>query len=261
MRGDGLGGRDDPGGSVSETLLKATALVRTFDDPGRGRIRAVDQVSLSVRSGEVVGLLGRNGAGKTTTLRMLATLLAPDTGDVAIGGVDAARQPIQARRSLAYVPAEAGLPPRLTPREVVTLFGQLQGVRAPAVAAEAALARLGAQSFAATPCGDLSTGMKRRVVLARALVHRPRLLLLDEPTDGLDVPGRRDVLRLIRSLAEEGCGVLLSSHIMSEVASVAHRYVVIAGGRRVGGGTDGDLLEATGTHTLDDAFLQMVGAA
>lgn len=144
---------------------------------------------------------------------------------------------------------------------MVTLFAELQGVSDAAAAGELSLSRLGALGYASTPCGDLSTGMKRRVVLARALVHGPKLLLLDEPTDGLDVPGRRDVLALIKELASEGCGVLLSSHIMSEVAAVADRYVVVAKGERVGAGTGPELMSSTGSHTLDDAFLTLVGAA
>ena len=241
-------------------LLTAQDLVRTFEDRGRGLVRAVDGVSLQLAAGEVVGLLGRNGAGKTTTLRVLSTLLPPDSGAVDISGVDALARPLQARRRLAYVPAEAGLPPRLTPREVVRLFARLQGVTHPDDVAEDCLSRLKATDFADTLCGGLSTGMKRRVVLARALVHRPAVFLLDEPTDGLDVPGRREVLALIRALAASGCGVLLSSHIMSEVEAVADRYVVIAEGRVVGRGTGQELLGRSGASTLDDAFIALVGA-
>jgi sodium transport system ATP-binding protein len=240
-------------------LLCARGLTKSFADPGRGRVQAVDRFHLDVRPGEVVGLLGKNGAGKTTTLRMLATLLPPDDGSVRVGAVDARERPVEARRSLAYVPAESGLPPRLSPMEVVSLFASLHGLSQPERAAKATLARLGVEKYAHTPCGDLSTGMKRRVVLARALVHGPRLLLLDEPTDGLDVPGRRDVLALVRALVADGCGVLLSSHIMSEVEAVADRYVILAEGRTVGEGTASDLLARTGQDSLDAAFLALVG--
>lgn len=242
-------------------LLDARELVRTFEDRGRGVVRAVDQVSLHLAPGEVVGLLGRNGAGKTTSLRVLSTLLPPDSGAVSIAGVDALSRPVQARQHLAYVPAEAGLPPRLTPREVVRLFARLQSVDEPDAVAERSLARLKAMGFADTPCGGLSTGMKRRVVLARALVHQPSVFLLDEPTDGLDVLGRREVLALIRDLAVAGCSVLLSSHIMSEVEAVADRFVILAKGRVVGEGTGSELLVRTHSNTLDDAFLALVGDA
>jgi len=239
-------------------LLDARGLRRTFQVPGRGAVAAVDGVDIAVGAGEVVGLLGKNGAGKTTTLRMLATLLPPERGSVVVTGCDALAHPTEARRSLAYVPAEAGLPPRLTPTEVVSLFASLHGLDQPEQRARAQLERLGAGPYADAPCGGLSTGMKRRVVLARALVHGPRLLLLDEPTDGLDVPGRRDVLQLLRDLVDDGCGVLLSSHIMSEVEAVADRYVVLAAGRCVGRGRGADLLAATNAQTLDEAFLTLV---
>ncbi len=240
-------------------VLQIRELRRSFGDPGRGTVHAVDAITFSVARGEVVGLLGPNGAGKTTTLRMVATLLTPTAGDILIAGHDAVRNPLAARRQMSYLPAEAGLPPRLTPREVVTFMAQIQGVADPSARAEQCLARLGALGFAGTPCGDLSTGMRRRVGLAQALVHAPALLLLDEPTDGLDVPGRHAVLRLVAELAEEGCAVLLSSHIMSEVAAVAGRFVVLAQGRVVADGSGPHLCETTNTHTLDAAFLRLVG--
>ena len=138
---------------------------------------------------------------------------------------------MRARHALAYVPAEAGLPARLSPIEVATLFARLLGLSDPRERASSALRLLGPERFGHELCGTLSTGMKRRVVLDRAQVHQPRLLLLDEPTDGLDVAGRRAVLEIIAELAAGGCGVLLSSHIMSEVEAVSSRFVVLSGGR------------------------------
>ena len=246
---------------MADGLLQARGLVRAFAHPDRGMVRAVDAVDLTVRAGEVVGLLGKNGAGKTTTLRMLATLMPPDAGTVHVAGIDIRADPTGVRERLAYVPAESGLPPRLTPLEVVSLFAELHGLPEPDARARAVLTQLGADPFLHQACGELSTGMKCRVVLARALVHRPRLLLLDEPTDGLDVPGRRDVLALVRGLARQGCGVLLSSHIMSEVEAVADRYIVLAAGRCVAAGTGAELLSRTGAASLDDAFLVLVGDA
>src|SRR5690606_14576463 len=138
---------------------------------------------------------------------------------------------------LAYVAAESGLPEKLSAREVVRLFAGIQGVERPRNRADELLERLGAASFADAACGELSTGMKRRVVLARALVHDPSVLLLDEPTDGLDVPGRRDVLALLREQAAAGRAVVLSSHIMGEVERVVDRVGVMARGRMVAQGT------------------------
>lgn len=240
--------------------IEVRGLVKRFETPERGSFLAVDHVDLSIPGGEVYGMLGPNGAGKTTTLRMLATLLAPDGGEATIGGASLVDDPLGVRRRLAYVPAEAGLPDRLTGREVVRLFARIQGVDRPKEAADRLLEAVGASAYADRACSELSTGMKRRVVLARALVHEPSVLLLDEPTDGLDVPGRREVLALVREQAAAGKAVVLSSHIMGEVEKVVDRIGVISAGRKVAEGTLDEVLAQSGTQTLDDAFLSLTGA-
>jgi sodium transport system ATP-binding protein len=240
-------------------LLIARNLCKSYADAGRGMVRAVDDLSFTAQPGEVYGLLGPNGAGKTTTLRMLCTLTRPDSGSIEVAGVDAIAEPTAARGKLAYVPAEAGLPGRLTPREVVTLFARVQGVASPGARAVDLLRDLGALPFADSPCASLSTGQKRRVVLARALVHDPPVLLLDEPTDGLDVAGRREVLGLLRRLAAAGHAVVLSSHIMGEVEQVCGRAGVVSRGRLVAEGSLADLRDQAGTTDLNDAFMHLVG--
>ena len=238
-------------------MLTVSNLVKRFRSGARA-VTAVDHLSFSVAAGEVYGLLGPNGAGKTTTLRMIATLLEPDEGQITIAGVDRGSKPLQARTKLAYVAAEAGLPDRLTPREVVRLFARIQGVNEPARTADALLERLGAKPYANSSCAELSTGMKRRVVLARALVHQPAVLLLDEPTDGLDVPGRRDVLQLVREQAEQGRAVVLSSHIMGEVERVVDRIGLVGKGKIVSEGTVQQVLQEAGADSLDDAFVTLL---
>jgi len=237
--------------------IEVQGLTKHFEAPGRGRFLAVDAIEFSIADGEVYGLLGPNGAGKTTTLRMLATLLRPDEGDAQIAGVSLTRDPLGVRRQLAYVPAEAGVPDRLSGREVVRLFARIQGVPKPIETAERLLETMGALPFADRPCGELSTGMKRRIVLARALVHEPSVLLLDEPTDGLDVPGRREVLALIREQAEAGRAVILSSHIMAEVERVIDRIGVVSHGKMMAEGTLAEVLATAGASSLDDAFLAL----
>jgi ABC-type multidrug transport system ATPase subunit len=240
-------------------VIEVRDLVKRYRAPSRGEILAVDHLSFHVAPGEVYGLLGPNGAGKTTTLRILATLVLPDEGIVRLDGVDVRADPLLARSRMAYVPAEAGLPAQLTPREVVRLFARIQGVRSAEQRADELLERLGASRYANTPCGELSTGMKRRVVLARALVHAPRVLLLDEPTDGLDVPGRREVLALVREQASEGRAVVVSSHIMAEVERVVDRLGMVGNGRLVAEGDLAHILQVSGTTHLDDAFIKLVG--
>lgn len=238
-------------------MIEVDGLYKRFPTPAGGHFTAVDGLSLRIRPGEVYGLLGPNGAGKTTTLRMLATLLEPDGGQATIAGASLRDDPLGVRERLAYVPAEAGLPDRLTGREVVRLFARIQGVANPVQTADELLEQMGAMPYADRPCGELSTGMKRRVVLARALVHRPAVLLLDEPTDGLDVPGRREVLALVRRQAEAGSAVVLSSHIMGEVEKVVDRIGVVARGKLVAEGTLKEVLAIAGTSSLDDAFLAL----
>lgn len=238
-------------------MLNVSELRKTFPSRGRKPVVAVAGISFSVQSGQVYGLLGPNGAGKTTTLRILATLADADSGSITIGTFERFADPLGTRELLAYVPAEAGLPERLTPREVVQLFARVQGIQNAAQRTEEQLRELGALEYADVPCGNLSTGMRRRVVLARALLHRPQLLLLDEPTDGLDVAGRRDVLTLVRKLADNGCAIVLSSHIMSEVEKVADRIGIMARGAIVAEGTLDEIVQQSEASTLDDAFLNL----
>jgi sodium transport system ATP-binding protein len=242
-------------------MIEVDGLVKRFRAPFRGEIVAVDHLSFRVHPGEIYGLLGPNGAGKSTTLRTLATLVQPDEGRVEVAGFDVRKDPLRVRSRLGWVPAESGVPHQLTPREVVRLFARIQGVDRPNLRADALLERLGAAPYADTPCGELSTGMKRRVVLARALVHDPQVLLLDEPTDGLDVKGRREVLDLVREQAAAGKTVIVSSHIMVEVERVVQRMGVVAHGKLRAEGSLADVLGAAGADNLDDAFLQLTGEA
>jgi ABC-type multidrug transport system ATPase subunit len=239
-------------------LIVVDGLVKRFKTASRGEFLAVNNLCFQVEAGEVYGLLGPNGAGKTTTLRMLATLVSPDSGRITVDGINGATHPLKVRETLAYVPAEAGLPDRLTPLEVVSLYAAIQGVRQPKQRALELLEQLGCASYLHSPSGDLSTGMKRRVVLARALAHRPRVLLLDEPTDGLDVPGRREVLAIINELAADGRTVIVSSHIMAEVERVANRIGIMNHGAMVAEGSLEELFALTQTTQLDDALVSLI---
>lgn len=238
-------------------MLHIRNLCKSFTGEGREVIHAVRDLSFSVQSGEVYGLLGPNGAGKTTTLRILSTLTTADSGRVTVGTTDRDRDPLGIRQQIAYVPAEAGLPERLTPIEVVTLFAQIQAVPQAKHKSHELLQQMGAGDYMHKPCGELSTGMKRRVVLARALIHEPNVLLLDEPTDGLDVSGRQDVLKMVRDQANNGRAIVLSSHIMGEVQQVADRIGILHRGQLAAEGTIQELLQQSDSDSLNQAFLSL----
>jgi sodium transport system ATP-binding protein len=225
-----------------------------------GAVTAVEEITFAAADGQVTGLLGPNGAGKTTTLRVLSTLVAPDRGRALVDGLDVQREPLAARARLGILPDARGLYPRLTPREHLRYFGELQGLHgAPLEAAIGGLlSRLELWPLADRRVEGFSNGERTKVALCRALVHGPQNVLLDEPTNGLDVLSTRAVRSLVRSLRAEGRCVLFSSHVMQEVAALCDRIVVVARGRVVAEGTADELLARTGQAGLEDAFLALV---
>jgi len=227
-----------------------------------GSVVAVDDVSFAASDGMVTGLLGPNGAGKSTTLRMLTTLLEPDRGTCLVDGRDVREDPMAARRRLGVLPDVHGLYPRLTAREHVNYFGELHGLPRDALAQRAAdlLRELGLSELADRRAEGFSHGERAKVALARALVHEPQNVLLDEPTNGLDVMSTRAVREIIRGLRARGRCVLFSSHVMQEVAALCDRIVVIARGRVVADGTPDELRERTGRDNLEEAFVQAIGS-
>jgi len=236
--------------------LVADGLVKRF-----GPVAAVDGVGLTVSAGEVVGLLGPNGAGKTTTLRMLAGILTPDRGRVTVGGLDIHEHPLDAKRRLGFLSGDTQLYQRLSTREVLRYFGRLYGMPDDLIAGRTAqLEReLEMSDFAARPCGTLSSGQKQRANIARAFLHEPDLLILDEPTVALDVISGQFIVESIRRQREAGRAVLFSTHIMSEAEYLCDRILLLHRGRIVDQGTLDDLLERSDRRNLTDAFLAHVG--
>jgi sodium transport system ATP-binding protein len=226
-----------------------------------GSVVAVDDVSFEAPDGAVTGLLGPNGAGKTTTLRMLYTLMKPDRGRILVDDVDAIADPLGAQRRLGVLPDLSGLYPRLTAREHIQYFGELHGLSGTALGArtDALLQRLDMREIADRRTAGFSHGERTKVALARALVHDPTNVLLDEPTNGLDVMSTRAVREIIRRLKAEGRSVLFSSHVMQEVSALCDTIVVLAHGRVVASGTPEALLAQTGHRSLEDAFVTLVG--
>jgi sodium transport system ATP-binding protein len=242
-------------------MIDVVDLVKHYRASDGGLVRAVDGVSFAVAAGEMVGLLGANGAGKTTTLRMLATLLAPTSGTARVADHDVQTDPVGVRRSLGYVSATTGVPDRLTPREILLSFARLHGVATAETRATDLLDRLGLSACADRPAGRLSTGQRQRVSLGRALIHDPPALVLDEPTNALDVVGARDLLDLLADLRADGRAILLSTHRLHEIEHRCERFVIIHGGRVVATGSRDELLSAAGSRaTLEDAFFAAVAA-
>ena len=238
-------------------MIELTDLRKTF-----GTVKAVDGVSFTARDGEITGLLGPNGAGKTTTLRMLYTLMKPETGHISVDGVDITRDPDSARRKLGVLPDARGLYKRLTARENIEYFGRLHGLDEATLKqrTDALIRSLAIEDIAGRRTEGFSNGQRVKTAIARALVHDPRNVLLDEPTNGLDVMATRALRKFMLQLRAEGRCVLFSSHIMQEVAALCDRIVVIAKGRVVAQGTADELRALTGEANLEDAFVKVIGS-
>jgi sodium transport system ATP-binding protein len=227
-----------------------------------GTVKAVDGVSFTARDGEITGLLGPNGAGKTTTLRMLYTLMSPDQGQVLIDGIDVARDAQAVRRQLGVLPDARGLYKRLTARENIDYFARLQGMDQVLIRKrrEQLIETLEMTDIADRRTEGFSQGQRVKTAIARALVHDPKNVILDEPTNGLDVMATRSLRQFMRRLKDEGRCVLFSSHIMQEVAALCDRIVVIAHGRVVADETPDALRAQTGESNLEDAFVKIIGS-
>ncbi len=236
-------------------MIRVEAVAKRFD-----AVEALKDVSFTARNGRITGLLGPNGAGKSTCLRILYTVLAPDSGKATIDGIDVVAEPIAARRKLGVLPHNAGLYPQLSARENIAYFGELQGLppRVLEPRVEALLARLELTEIANRRAKGFSQGERTKVALARALVHEPSHLLLDEPSNGLDVMATRSLRQWLRELKADGCCIILSSHIMQEVTALCDDIVIIAHGRVVAQGTPDELQERFGQTSLEDIFVETV---
>ncbi len=237
-------------------MIEVRGLRKCFGD-----VVAVDNVSFEARNGEVTALLGENGAGKTTTLRSIYGLIQPDAGEVRVDGVDGIAQPQSARRGLGVLSEARGLYPRLTAREHMRYFAHLQGLgrSETETRCEDLVELLGMGDFADRRAAGLSHGENTKVALARALLHDPANMLLDEPTTGLDVMSTRAVRNLIIQLRGRGKCVVFSSHVMQEVAAVSDRIVVVSAGRVIASGTPAELRQSTGLDDLEDVFVALTG--
>jgi len=241
-------------------LIEVENVAKAF---GRRRdVRAVDGVSFTAADGEITGLLGPNGAGKTTLLRVLATLMIPDSGIARVDGQDVVRERYGVRRRIGVLSDARGIYPRLSARENIRYYGALQGLSGNALETrvDELIRALSIADIADRRAHGFSQGERMKVAIARALVHDPQTILLDEPTNGLDIMSIRSLRDLLRDLEAKGKCLLFSSHVMQEVSALCRRIVILGHGKVVATGSSAELLARSGERTLEDAFVRLLGS-
>ncbi len=245
---------------MSDRLVEVRQLCKEFRSR-RGVVRAVDDVSFDCGAGEVFGLLGPNGAGKTTTLRMLATILTPTSGTVSIAGFDTRKSPDRVREQIGFLATETGLYDRFSARETLRFFGRISGLSEATIAERTAetFASLGLTELADRRVGTFSTGEKQKLSLARSVLHDPAVLILDEPTFGLDIMAARSVEETIALFRAQGRTILLSTHVMRLAEKLCDRVAILYRGRLHACGTQAELRATYGPGDLEDVFFAAVG--
>jgi sodium transport system ATP-binding protein len=241
-------------------MIQVDSLRKSFRDLRRGWVHAVDDVSFEVRPGEIFGLLGPNGAGKTTTMRILCTVLRPTGGTARIAGYDVATQPERVRQHIGFVSANTAVYDRMSAWELVGYFGRLYGMMQEQLRGrmEAVFATLHMNDFRDVLGAKMSTGMRQKVSIARAIIHDPPVLIFDEPTAGLDILAARSVLQSIEQLRESGKCVLFSTHILREVERLCDRVAIVSRGRVQACGTLTELRDRYGEPDLEELFFRLV---
>ena len=230
-------------------------------EPKKKLVKAVTNVSFTAQDGQITGLLGPNGAGKSTALRMLSTVIKPERGDAFVDGLSVTEEPLAVRHNIGVMPHNAGLYPRLTAIENIRYYGEAYGMSGKALTKriDELCEMLEMTEFAKRRTEGFSQGQRTKVALARALVHKPKNFLLDEPTNGLDVTSTRSLRHLIRRLKDAGHCIVFSSHIMQEIAALCDHIVIIAHGEISMVGAIADIQQQTGQTDLEDAFVVAIG--
>jgi len=243
-------------------MIEARQLTKTFQDRKRGEICAVQDVSFTARPGQIYGLLGANGAGKTTVMRLLATLLQPSSGTAVVAGFDVIAQPEKVRAQVGFLAASTALYGRLTAREMIAYFGQLNGLTSATIESRTArfAEELAMHDFLDRRCDTFSTGMKQKTSIARMLIHDPAVMIFDEPTLGLDVMAARTIVRFVRNCRTEGKTVIYSTHVMSEVEKLCDLVGIIHGGRLLAEGDLATLRATYGEQDLEEIFVKVTGS-
>jgi sodium transport system ATP-binding protein len=241
-------------------MIRVEKLAKSFHDKKRGTVHALEHVSFDVNPREIFGLLGPNGAGKTTCLRLLATILKPTEGTAEVGGADIVQSPEMVRRQIGFLSGDMGIHARLTPREVLTFFGKLNGLEGDKLRRriDEMVETFEMSEFANTKTDKLSTGMKQKVAIARTVLHDPPILILDEPSSGLDVPTARLIENFMLRAKESGKCILFSTHVMEEAEYLCDRIGVVHQGKLKALGTMDELRALTGKHRLREIFLDLL---
>lgn len=241
-------------------MITVCQLTKEYEDLRRGRFVAVDRVSFEVKAGEIFGLLGPNGAGKTTVLRILSTVLEPTSGQALVGGYDVVRNPAAVRRQIGFVSSNTAIYDRMSAREMIEYFGRLHGMDGAQLDRRLSelFEQLQMQDFGDLPGSKMSTGMKQKVSIARALVHDPPVLIFDEPTLGLDVLVARSLLAVIRRLREDGKCIIFSTHIMREVERLCDKIGIMHRGQLLDTGTLAELTSRHDEHDFEELFFGLL---
>jgi len=247
----------EPTDKSDNTLtVEVCSLRKFFADPRQGEIRAVDGVSFECHPGEILGILGPNGAGKTTLLRVIATILSPTSGSARVCGYDVVSEPHEVKKRIGFLSGNTKLYARLTPLETVRYFGRLYGMEESLIEKRSReiFEVLGMEAIRDRQLGKLSTGETQKTSIARTLIHDPPVLILDEPTAGLDIVSGKAIINFIRGARQENKTIILSTHYMTEAEEMCDRIGLLNGGVLTAMGTTDELLSASGASSLADAF-------
>jgi len=241
-------------------MIQVEGLTKIFHDKKRGKIVAVNNLQFNCQKGQVFGLLGPNGAGKTTTLRILATMILPTKGEIMVNGLDVVRHAAKVRRQIGFLSSETGLYDRFTPRETILFFGRINGMEDKIIEKRMAeiFQNLGMEDFQDVRVNKLSTGMKQKLSIARSIIHNPPVLILDEPTVGLDIITAKTVIEYVKSFRDQGKCIIYSTHIMREAEKLCDRIAIIHQGNLIAQGTLEELKKNSSFDDLEEIFFELI---
>ncbi|MBU4228468.1 ATP-binding cassette domain-containing protein [bacterium] len=241
-------------------MIQVEGLTKIFHDKKRGKIVAVNNLQFNCQKGQVFGLLGPNGAGKTTTLRILATMILPTKGEIMVNGLDIVKHAAKVRRQIGFLSSETGLYDRFTPRETILFFGRINGMEDKIIEKRMAeiFQNLDMEDFQDVRVNKLSTGMKQKLSIARSIIHNPPVLILDEPTVGLDIITAKTVIEYVKSFRDQGKCIIYSTHIMREAEKLCDRIAIIHQGNLIAQGTLEELKKNSLFDDLEEIFFELI---